>query len=248
MKQKTVLTVHDTVFLNNVKNPAKRFFKWLFWLYLPLKLADKTVCISTETKRRILTHIRSDKISVIHNPVDDLFKYSEKAFNEKKPVILHIGTGWNKNLNRTVQALSGISCHLRIIGKIDNKTENLLKKYKIEYSNDFNLTDMEIVREYINCDIVNFPSEYEGFGMPVIEGQKTGRVVVASRIEPLIEVSGNAVEFVNPTDIQSIRQAYINIISNKNHRENLIENGLKNVERFSTQIIAEQYMKLYYEL
>ncbi|MDP5229624.1 MAG: hypothetical protein NWQ38_04470, partial [Cellulophaga sp.] len=32
---KTVLTVHDLVFLDNVKNPIKRAYKWLFWLYLP---------------------------------------------------------------------------------------------------------------------------------------------------------------------------------------------------------------------
>ena len=246
--QKTVLTIHDLVFLDNVKNPVKKFYKWLFWLYLPVKLADKVVCISNETKSKILKHIRSNKLSVIYNPIDNSFRYLEKTFNEKKPVILHIGTGWNKNLTRTVQALEGIPCHLRIIGKINNDIVNLLKICQIDYSNLYDLSNENIWQEYINCDIVNFPSEYEGFGMPIIEGQKTGRVVVASNIEPLIEVSGGAAEFVNPTDIQSIKQAYKNIINDKKHREKLIFNGLKNVERFSANIIAQQYLELYKEL
>jgi glycosyltransferase involved in cell wall biosynthesis len=247
-KQKTVLTVHDLVFLDNVKNPVKKFYKWFFWLYLPVKLSDKIVCISTETKQRILRQIHTNRISVIYNSIDNSFKYSEKEFNNKKPVILHIGTGWNKNLKRTIEALKEISCHLRIIGKINNDILHLLEICQVDYSNLYNLTNEEIRQEYINCDIVNFPSEYEGFGMLIIEGQATGRVVVTSNIEPLIEISGGAVEFVNPNDVQSIRQAYINIINDKKRREKLIYDGLKNIERFSVNKIAKQYLELYKEL
>jgi glycosyltransferase involved in cell wall biosynthesis len=243
--QHTVLTIHDLVFLDNVKNPIKRFYKWLFWLYFPIKLADRTICISSETRNNVLKHIRSDKLSVIMNPIDPCFECVEKKFNDKKPVILHIGTGWNKNLKRTIEALRGISCHLRIIGKINNDIIELLHDVRIEYSNVYNLTDEEIRQEYIHCDIVNFPSEYEGFGMPIIEGQKTGRIVITSHIEPLIEVSGGAAEFVNPKRVESIREGYIHIIRNKQYRENLIQIGLKNVERFSVQAIAKQYMNLY---
>ncbi len=242
---KTVVTIHDLVFLDNVKNPLKRFYKWLFWLYLPLKLSDKVVCISTETKRKILSHMHSDKLSVIYNSVDESFKYSEKEFNTRNPVILHIGTGWNKNLSRTIQALEGISCHLRIIGHLTKDHISDLEKYKIEYSNAYNLSDEEIKQEYINCDIVNFPSEYEGFGMPIIEGQQTGRIVVTSYIEPLIEVSGNAVVFVDPKSIASLHAAYIKIIESAELRKELIKKGLQNISRFSVQTIAQQYIELY---
>jgi glycosyltransferase involved in cell wall biosynthesis len=247
-QQKTVLTIHDLVFLDNVTNPIKRFYKWLFWLYFPLKLSSRIVCISSETKRNILKHIQSNKLFVIHNPIDPSFEYVDKSFNEEKPVILHIGTGWNKNLRRTNEALQGISCHLRIIGIISQEVIKLLRSNQIEYSNAYNLTNEEMRQEYIKCDIVNFPSEYEGFGMPVIEGQKTGRIVITSYIEPLIEVSGDAVEFVNPQNIESIRKGYISVINDKIHRERLIQTGLKNVERFSVQNIAKQYMELYRQL
>tara|TARA_R110002167_G_scaffold84156_12_gene228764 strand:+ start:3606 stop:4466 length:861 start_codon:yes stop_codon:yes gene_type:complete len=245
---KTVLTVHDLVFLDNVKNPFKRFYKWLFWLYLPIKIADKVVCISNQTKNNILSKIKTDKLMVIHNAIDPIFTHVVRPFNQKKPVILHIGTGWNKNLKRTIQALEGISCHLRIIGRLQDSQIRLLTKHQVEYSNQFDLTDMDIKNEYINCDIVNFPSLYEGFGMPVIEGQQTGRVVVTSNIEPLLEVAGEAAAFVNPKEINSIREAYISVIENVAFRNTLIEKGLQNAKRFSVVNIAQQYADLYQNL
>ena len=245
---KTVLTIHDLVFLDNVKNPIKRCYKWLFWLYLPIKIADKVVCISNQTKRNILSKIKTDKLVVIHNAVDPIFKYSEKHFNKDKPVILHIGTGWNKNLEKTIMALVNIPCHLRIIGTLNDLQIELLLKYKIEYSNQYDLSDEDIRQEYINCDIVNFPSVYEGFGMPIIEGQQTGRIVVTSRIEPIVEVARDAVAYVDPMDVNSISLAYSKVFSNETYRKDLIEKGLENAKRFSVKNIAHQYSILYQNL
>lgn len=245
---KTILTVHDLVFLDNVHNPIKRFYKWLFWLYLPIRIADKVVCISNQTRNNILEHINTDKLVVIHNAVDPIFVYSKKIFNQSKPVILHIGTGWNKNLDRTIQALDGINCHLRIIGRLQNTQKSLLQQYSIEYSNRFDLSDEEIRDEYINCDIVNFPSLYEGFGMPVIEGQRTGRVVVTSKIEPLLEVANDAAVFVCPESIESIRNAYLKVINEPSYRSELIKKGLDNAKRFTVEEISHEYLKLYKNL
>lgn len=245
---KTVLTIHDLVFIDNVRNPIKRFYKWLFWLYIPIKLANKVTCISNETKRKVLEHIKTNKITVIYNPIDPTFKYVPKTFSKECPIILHIGTFWNKNLERTIQALEGINCHLRIIGEIDNRILQLLQEKNIKYSNAKNLSDEEIRQEYINCDIVNFPSIYEGFGMPVIEGQQTGRIVITSAIEPIKEIAGEAVIFVNPTNIQSIHNAYIKAIEDDKLRNEIIQKGLENAKRFQVKNIANQYIELYQSL
>jgi len=242
---KTVLTIHDLVFLDNVKNPIKRFYKWLFWLYIPVKLANKVTCISHETKRKVLNHIKTDKITVIYNPIDPKFKYIPKSFNKECPTILHIGTFWNKNLERSIIALEGIKCHLRIIGEIDNHILQLLQKKNIKFSNAQNLSDEEIRQEYIKCDIVNFPSIYEGFGMPVIEGQQTGRIVITSAINPIKEIAGDAAIFVDPTNIQSIHNAYIKAIENDILRNAIIQKGLENAKHFQVKDIAKQYLILY---
>lgn len=248
IKQKTILTIHDLVFIDNVRNPIKRFYKWFFWLYLPIKIADKVTCISAHTKENVLRHIKTDKITVIHNPLNIRYQYAQKAFRLSKPVILHVGTGWNKNLKRTITALKDTPCHLRILGKIDEDMKTYLHKAKIEFSNVYNLSDEEVCQEYIDCDIVSFPSLYEGFGMPIIEGQATGRVVLTSRIKPLTEISGNAVQYVDPTDVNSIRMGFEKIIKDEAYREHLIQNGLKNIERFRVEEIAKQYLEIYKEM
>ena len=245
---KSILTIHDLVFLDNVNNPIKRFYKWLFWLYLPIKIADVVVCISDQTKKNILQHIKTNKLKVIPNPVDPKFIYNKKEFNKEKPIILHIGTGWNKNLETTIKALEDISCHLRIIGRVRPNQEILLKTHNIEYSSQQNLTDNEIIEEYVKCDIVNFPSFYEGFGMPIIEGQQTGRIVITSRIQPLLEVANQAAAFVNPEDVSSLKETYLKIIEEEEYRNNLIELGLKNAQRFTVREITKQYEELYKKL
>ncbi|OUN77375.1 glycosyltransferase family 1 protein [Bacteroides sp. An51A] len=244
-KFRVVLTIHDLVFIENVKNPVKKLYKWLFWLCLPIKFADEITCISNETRRKVLLQVNTNKIHVIYNPIDPAFVYTPKNFNKRKPVILHIGTLWNKNLIRSIESLKNISCHLRIIGQIEKEIKNLLDKYKIDYSNVCNLSDEEIRQEYINCDIVNFPSIYEGFGMPIIEGQQTGRIVITSSIQPLKEISGGAVFFVNPFDEQSINSAYIEAIENDKLRNTIIQQGLENVKRFHLKNIVQQYLNIY---
>src|SRR5690606_24710585 len=127
----------------------------LFWVYIPVKSATRVVCISHETKRNLLRYVSSSssaKVSVISNPVDPSFKFVPKTVEVLRPVILHIGTGWNKNLKRTILALEGISCHLRIIGRLSSEMSNLLLEKGISFSNVFDLPDERIVEEYVNCD------------------------------------------------------------------------------------------------
>ncbi|QWX83334.1 glycosyltransferase family 4 protein [Cellulophaga sp. HaHaR_3_176] len=245
---KTVLTIHDLVFIDNSKNPIKRFYKWLFWLYLPIKIANKVVCISNQTKENILGRLKTDKLVVIYNAVDPSFTFSEKNFNKSSPVILHVGTGWNKNLEKTIKALADIPCHLRIVGKLKESQLHLLQKYNLNYSNGLNLTDKEIKKEYENCDIVNFPSVYEGFGMPIIEGQQTGRIVITSKIEPMLEVANEAAIFVVPDDENSLRQAYLKAIQDDAFRDTIIKKGYINAQRFSVTNISNQYLELYKKL
>ena len=84
--------------------------------------------------------------------------------------------------------------------------------------------------------------------MPVIEGQKVGRIVLTSNIEPLIEVSGNGAVFVNPYVVKSIREGFLKIIKDDGFREEIIHKGFENVKRFDYIKIANEYENLYKEI
>lgn len=245
----TILTIHDLVGIKR-NSGIRKVLIWLFWYYLPIKKVRFITCISEKTKREILEFFpfAKTKTIVIYNPIQNNFRHTIFVFNKIKPRILHIGTTDNKNLFRVVNALQSIECHLRIIGELSVNHKFFLEKSRIEYSNDCNLSDEEILKEYVNCDIISFPSLYEGFGMPIIEGQAIGRPVLTSHIEPLIEIGQDAVAYVNPLDVESIKKGFEKVINDDCFRDSLIEKGLLNVLRFSPQKIVDQYIDIYKQI
>lgn len=248
-RKKTVLTVHDFR-LNNEKKLTKRFFYSILWHYIPFKLARVITCISEKTKSDICEKYpwADKKIKVIYDPYNKQYVKSGKDFNTNNPTILHVGTRENKNLPRVIEALKVIKCSLRIIGDLSNETLEMLKEYGINYTNAVGISNEQMVEEYKKCDVVSFPSLYEGFGMPIIEGQATGRIVVTSSLAPMNEIGADSVIYVDPTDVKSIRRGFETAIYNKELRERLILKGYDNVERFTAENVASQYLKIYQEL
>ena len=110
------------------------------------------------------------------------------------------------------------------------------------------MTDKEIVEEYLNCDIVNFPSLYEGFGMPILEGQATGRVVITSNCSPMKEVAGHGAVLVNPMSVVSIREEYKKVIENFDFRNEVVKQGTINVANYRLENIVNCYLKVYNSL
>lgn len=242
---KVVVTVHDLGHFFNIHGIRK--LKFRFMQVLSLKFANAITCISEftveELKRAI--SINGNKISVIPNEVDKNFIFKEKVFNVSCPVILHIGTRPHKNLSRTIEALHDINCKLRIIGEISEKDKDVLCKHGIKYSSLSNISDDDLLNEYYNADIINFPSWHEGFGMPIIEGQAVGRIVLTSDIEPMKSVAGDGAVICNPYSIESMREGYIKIINDAAYRDNIIAKGKENVKKYHIDIVTKQYLELY---
>lgn len=242
-RKKTIVTVHDLVFFVTRKKSIKSLLFWLLWI-LPLRLAAQVTFISEKSlcEAKSLIHLDNDKLSVIPNPIADSFKYTPKEINTKCPEILHVGTKANKNLERVAKALCGLQCKLHVIGKLsDNQLEELAKN-QINFYSESNVSDDFIIDAYNKCDIVSFPSLYEGFGMPIIEGQAIGRPVVTSNISPMQEIAGRGAILVDPTSITSIRKGFLESIS---RWKDLIHMGLQNSDRFKPKFVSECYKKLY---
>jgi glycosyltransferase involved in cell wall biosynthesis len=186
-----------------------------------------------------------NRIKVIHDPISEEFSHIPKKFNKEKPNILQLGTKENKNLIMLIRALKGISCNLQIIGTLSERQVAELKENEITYEANSELTDEEIRIKYSQCDIVSFVSTYEGFGMPIVEANAIGRVVVTSNILSMPEVGADAAHFVDPFDVESIRTGIIRVINDDHYRDKLIANGFVNRNRFDPRSIAKQYSEIY---
>lgn len=60
-----------------------------------------------------------------------------------------------------------------------------------------NLPDKDLADLISTCQAVVVPSDYEGFGLPILEAQNQGCLVIASSIKSSLEVSGSAALFLS---------------------------------------------------
>jgi len=120
-----------------------------------------------------------------------------------------------------------------------------LKKFKIDYSNVFSISQEDLVNEYMRSDFILFPSTYEGFGLPVIEAFASGKPVITSNISPMKEVAGKAAYLIDPSSIASIREAVQYFIENPVQMENYAAAGKLRVLNFLPVQITDHYRRLW---
>lgn len=248
-RKRTVLTIHDLGFMSHPNPLARVLLKW-FWIQLPVWRSACITTVSKATKQELLKYfpVHSDRIRVIYDPISPMFKPHPKTFNKQKPILLQVGTTSNKNVIRLVEALYDIPCKLQIIGELQPEIVSLMKKLNLDFSITKNLTDDQMIGQYIDCDILCFVSTLEGFGLPIVEANAIGRVVVTSNISSMPEIAGDAAHFVNPFDIVSIREGILKVIHDDTYRDKLIKIGYENRKRFDEKQIANEYAHVYRSL
>ena len=246
---RTLLTIHDCVSLERLRGLKRAVFR-LLWYDAPICRAAIVSVVSESTRCELLRHVNCDaaKVRVIHNCVGDEFVPRPKAFNASEPLLLQVGTGQTKNLERVVAAIAGLRCRFKIIGRLNRNQLELLNECGVRYSNVAQASDAELLQAYQECDLVMFASTYEGFGLPIVEGNATGRPVLTSNVLSMPEVAGAAACLVNPFDAGAIRAGVLKVLRDAAYRNSLIEAGFENAKRFSAKRIAAQYAALYREI
>lgn len=246
-KRKTVLTILDCGMLHQSTGLKHELFK-LLWFKIPVKRSALITAISQATKEDIIRFTGCDekKVEVVYVSISPAFKPSPKPFNVAQPRILQIGTASNKNIERLAKALQGVPCRLVIVGKVQDNILALLRENGIEHEIIAKrLTDEEVLEEYKKCDILTFISTLEGFGMPIVEANATGRVVITGNVTSMPEVAADAAHLVDPFSVDEMKKGFIKIINDEGYRNRLIDNGYRNWRRFSIETITDRYADLY---
>jgi glycosyltransferase involved in cell wall biosynthesis len=249
-RRRLVLTIHDCAILHRLRGWRRELLRRL-WFEWPVQRAAVVTTISEATRgdlQQWLPPALWGKLRVVPNCVRTEFVPTPKAWDAASPVLLQVGTGWNKNLLRVAEALRGLPCRLWIVGPVDEQQRALLASCKLDFECLGRLSDAELAGAYQRCDAVIFASLFEGFGLPILEAQATGRVVITSQRRPMIEVAGDAALFVDPEDVASIRAAVMQVLADPGLRQALVQRGFDNVRRFQPATVAAQYHAIYREL
>ena len=245
--------------LRTFKNIAfKRASKW----------ADHIITISDHSKEDIIQYfeIPEEKISVIPLGVNKTFfqripedekEAVRQKFSLKKEFFIFVGTIQpRKNLSRLIEAYLSLPSALRqkhplvIIGHYGWGEDNLKQKLDALGEDDTirhlkHVSDQELYALLQSALAMVYPSLYEGFGLPILEGFASRIPVITSSTTSIPEVAGDAVCYVNPLDTIDIAAKMQQLAEDKLMQKEMIAKGLERLEMYSWEKCAEEHLKLF---
>jgi len=218
--------------------------------------SDKIICIS-EREKEILSdrfQIEQQKMSVIPNGIDiEKFRNLPNIKKTNNFKILYVGRLEKyKRIHWILIAFKRIiernydhKISLIIVGKgpFEKQLLKFCKRLKINKFVTFkrNLTFDELLDEYHSCDIFLMPSEYEAFGITILEALACNKPVIVNRSIPMSNLfSKHGYLISNITDIEN---ALMDFLHNGNR---FIENF--DFKSFDWNKITDQTLKIYEEV
>ena len=90
-----------------------------------------------------------------------------------------------------------------------------------------------------------FPSEYEGFGIPILEAFACNCPVVCANASSLPEVAGEAAEYFDPLNIDDIAGKIENVIHDEGLRARLKDSGRERLTLFDWDKAARETLDCY---
>ena len=251
-----IIIQHDVVRFKKIAYFLKKIFA--------INFSTKIISVSNTVKNFMVDYfnVKSDNIVVIYNGVDySRFKEGIKNFFDiKNPIIGVVGR------------MEEIKGHIYIFEafKILKEEHNLspvvilagngsLKPDLEKYKKENNLTNFEFKGSISDVplflsqiDILIVPSISEGFGLAVIEGMISGKLVIASDIQAIREIikdNENGLLFKSQSS-SALVEVILNILSNKENIQRIERNALLFVDKykdiFDIKEVSGNYQRLFY--
>lgn len=140
------------------------------------------------------------------------------------PLVLAGGLGWKMDdIESFIESL-GIASHV------------IMTNY---------VSDDELIWLYRNCYANLYPSLFEGFGLPVLEGMQFGAPTVASRSTSIPEVTNNAAILIEPEDMEAWSRTLLKLSTDKNLRNQLRKKAVSQASHFAWNTSGKALLELY---
>lgn len=224
---KNITTVHDLTYHFYRHGLAKAVHLWEE--RRALQHSEAVICVSENTKRDLLRFYpgyKEDNIHVVYNGVGEEFFPIPSV--EKKGFLLYVG-------NQTVDY------------KRFDVAQAVARMTGLELVTASGVTREQLNTLYNEALCLLYPSDYEGFGIPVIEAQKAGCPVIAQNASSIPEVIGSDGLMVQHDTPQRMAQEMAEIVQQLKSRSTqaVIEAGFANAKRFSWDKAYEQTKQVY---
>ena len=158
---------------------------------------------------------------------------------------------WSEKLRKTWTAYKQIDTpfDLIIAGRKGDSFDDVLKAVG-DSKNIILMTDVSsytLGLLYDKSEYCIYPSEYEGFGIPILEAFSYGKTVATSNVSSMPEVGGDAAEYFDPQSVTSIKDSIVRL-NNKEFRQ-VKEHSIKNqLKKFESARLIKQYEDMYNSL
>ncbi len=168
----------------------------------------------------------------------------KNLFKEEK--VISIGRTWDeaKNISSLIDASEEIKWPIYVAGEDYHPANgNKLNFNGINFLGK--LSSQEVTNKLGEASIYCLPAKYEPFGLSALEAAFSGCALVLSNIISLREVWQDSALFVNPNKPDEISSVINQLINDKDLREEYSEKATKQAENFTSEKMAENYLKLY---
>ena len=262
-----VVIIHDLIFIRYPKlYPATDVFFYRKKTAYACRNCDLIITASEQTKNDIINFygINARKIHVIYPASDPQFYTGEppdssEFFDPRRKYILSIGAITpRKNLMKTVEAFHTVcerlNYDLAVIGTAVGLGRKYLKTIK-EYIEKNSLGDRihflgnvpygfvpDICRK---AEMMVYPSQFEGFGMPIVEGLLSRIPVITSGGGCFPEAGGDAAVYIDPENPGEIADWITRLAGDRELRDELIRKGEKHAERFTQERISADILEFH---
>lgn len=252
-----VITIHDMtqeLFPHSfAKHDPSAYRKKLF-----AARADRIIAISECTKNDIvrILNVSPDKIDVVHHGNSLVLPANVDKIDITLPeryVLFVGGRNGYKNFARFAEAFSKVAASdktLRLVcaggGGFTGDEMTLLNLLQIaDRCEQRWVTDEELAILYNRSLCFVYPSEYEGFGLPLLEAFACGAPVLCARASCFPEIADKGAEYFSPRDTEEMAACMKRAIESADMRQSLRDAGKLRLTDFSWKNTADKTIESY---